>query len=132
MFRWNIKESKSLPLLVVEGTGPSLQGRGWYRRKPNLTGMKSSLSLQQVLSKHERVFKEQLGTLIGVQAAIHVAAEATPGFYRPRSVPYAMKPNVDVEIDTLCGGYHYSCQVLSGQHQLFPYTNQMVQSDRGG
>lgn len=104
-------QKRSLPLLVVEGTGPSLLGRGWLKEiKLNWDEIKhvttETLTLQQVLSKHECVFKEELGTLKGVQATIHVAADATPRFCRPRSVPYVMKPkvDVDVEIETLSRG----------------------------
>lgn len=102
-------QKRSLPLLVVEGTGPSLLGRGWLKEiKLNWDEIKhvttETLTLQQVLSKHECVFKEELGTLKGVQATIHVAADATPRFCRPRSVPYVMKPKVDVEIETLSRG----------------------------
>ncbi|KAL4009386.1 hypothetical protein ACER0C_003238 [Sarotherodon galilaeus] len=42
-------------------------------------------TLQQVLSKHEDVFKKELGTLKGMKAAIHVKSVATPRFFRPRS-----------------------------------------------
>ena len=52
-----------------------------------------------MLSKRTCVFKEE--PLHGIQATVPVAADATPRFYRPRSVPYAMKPKVDVEIDRL-------------------------------
>lgn len=59
------------------------------------------LTLEHMLQKHEGVFKEELGTLKGFQATIHVPDNAAPRFYRPRSVPYAMKPKVDAEIDRL-------------------------------
>lgn len=54
-----------------------------------------------MLQKHEGVFKEELGTLKWFQATIHVPDNVAPRFYRPRSVPYAMKPEVDAEIDRL-------------------------------
>lgn len=59
------------------------------------------LNLEQVLQKHEGVFKEELGTLKRFKATIHVPHNAAPRFYRPRSVPYAMKPKIDAEIDRL-------------------------------
>lgn len=40
--------------------------------------------LQQVLSKHEEVFKEELGTLKGTTVTLHVPPDATPRFFRPR------------------------------------------------
>ncbi|XP_032363557.1 uncharacterized protein LOC116676762 [Etheostoma spectabile] len=40
-------------------------------------------------------------TLKGTKATIHVKANAVPRFFRPRSVPYAMRAKVDEEIDRL-------------------------------
>ncbi|XP_034094911.1 uncharacterized protein K02A2.6-like [Gymnodraco acuticeps] len=70
-------QRRYLPLIVVKGDGPSLLGRGWLE-EINLSWKEIKLrhksrvlkhlktedkSLQQVLSKHENVFKEELGTL---------------------------------------------------------------------
>ncbi|XP_039887198.1 uncharacterized protein K02A2.6-like [Simochromis diagramma] len=109
------QQKKHLPLVVVEGDGPSLLGRAWLeeikldwgevKSSPNnrkLHQVKTTeKTLQQVLSKHENVFKEELGTLKGMKAAIHVKSDATPRFFRPRSVPFAMRAKVDEEIDRL-------------------------------
>lgn len=102
------QQEKTLPIIVVKGSGPNLLGRWWLRQVAldwteikHVSASPKSLTLQQVLSKHESVFKEELGTLKGFKATIHVPAEATPRFYRPRSVPYAMRPKVDAEIDRL-------------------------------
>ncbi|XP_033993597.1 uncharacterized protein K02A2.6-like [Trematomus bernacchii] len=108
-------QRRYLPLIVVKGDGPSLLGRGWLEeihlswKKIKLRHKSQVLkhlktedkSLQQVLSKHENVFKEELGTLKGMKATIHVKADAVPRFFRPRSVPYAMRTKVDEEIDRL-------------------------------
>ena len=51
--------------------------------------------------KHENVFKEKLETLKGPPAKIYVDKEEPPRFYKPRPVPYAMKPKVETEIDRL-------------------------------
>ena len=61
----------------------------------------AKMTLQQVLGKHEEVFKEELGTLKGTKATIHVKPNAVPCFFRPRSVPYAMRAKVDKEMDRL-------------------------------
>ncbi|KAI2668897.1 Transposon Tf2-6 polyprotein [Labeo rohita] len=54
-----------------------------------------------VLSRHEEVFKEELGTLKGTTATLYVPNDASPRFYRPRSVPYALKTKVEEEINRL-------------------------------
>lgn len=58
-------------------------------------------TLQEVLIKNEDVFKKELGMLKGMKATIRVSAEACPKFYRPRSVPYAMRSKVEEELDRL-------------------------------
>ncbi|XP_062864462.1 uncharacterized protein K02A2.6-like [Trichomycterus rosablanca] len=100
------KQIKTLPLVVVKGTGPNLLGRGWLEDiKLNWAGLNytksDEISLQKVLQKHADVFREELGTLKGTKAVVHVAANATPRFYRPRVVPYAMRVKLEREIDRL-------------------------------
>ncbi|XP_042601491.1 uncharacterized protein K02A2.6-like [Cyprinus carpio] len=51
--------------------------------------------------RNEDVFKQELGMLKGMKATIRVSAVAHPKFYRPRSVPYAMRAKVEEEIDWL-------------------------------
>lgn len=106
------QQRKKLPLIVVEGKGPKLLGRGWLEqitlcwgeiRNVRITGNKDTLKakLQEILQHHEEVFKEELGTLKGMTATIHVKLGSVPKFYRPRSVPFAMRSKVDVEINRL-------------------------------
>lgn len=64
-------------------------------------------TLQQVLNKHEDVFKEELSTLKGTKVTIHVKQGATPRFLCPRSVPFAMQAKVDEEIDRLLKEKHH-------------------------
>ncbi|XP_041651122.1 uncharacterized protein K02A2.6-like [Cheilinus undulatus] len=103
------QQRRKLHLVVVKGYGPSLLGRGWLeelhlrwkeiknRHQQNMW----KTTLQLVLSKHEHVFKDELGTLKGTKATIHVKLNAVPRFFRPRSVPYAMRAKVDEELDRL-------------------------------
>uniref|UniRef100_A0A3B3S779 ribonuclease H n=1 Tax=Paramormyrops kingsleyae TaxID=1676925 RepID=A0A3B3S779_9TELE len=106
-------QSCKLPLVVVGGNGPSLLGRSWMEQiqldwkeiKANHKADKvkhiktENMTLQQVLIKHENVFKEELGALKSTKATTHVKDNAVPCFFRPRSVPYAMRAKVDEEID---------------------------------
>ena len=109
------QQEGNLPLVVVEGDGPSLLGQGWREEIcPDWRDIKNSRKarkvhqvkttenpLQQMLNKHEEVFKEELGTLKGTKATIHVKHDAPPRFFRPRSVPFAMRAKIDEEIDRL-------------------------------
>lgn len=82
------RQEKTLPIIAVKDTGPNfLEGGGWGMW--NWTGLKKQLAhdphslskeqvhtatlsqpltLNQVLQKHEGVFKEELGTLTGFEA----------------------------------------------------------------
>uniref|UniRef100_H3ARH3 Gypsy retrotransposon integrase-like protein 1 n=1 Tax=Latimeria chalumnae TaxID=7897 RepID=H3ARH3_LATCH len=73
-------QGKELPLVVVIGSGPNLLGRGWIATQP------SHKTLRDVIAKHEMVLKTQC---------------ATPQYFKPRSVPCAMKPKVEAELDHL-------------------------------
>ena len=97
---------KLLSLAVVKGEGPTLLGRAWLKvLKLKWDVIKNirngKLTLQEVLSKHEGVFKSELGLLKGMKATIRVSTEARPKFYRPRSLPYAVEKKVEKEIDRL-------------------------------
>ncbi|KAI7802842.1 hypothetical protein IRJ41_020318 [Triplophysa rosa] len=91
------QQEKKMPLVVVKGSGPCLLGREW------LEGLRlqwseikliqsEEVTLTQVLFRHEEMFKEELGMLKGTIATLHVPKDASPRFFRPRSVPYALKP----------------------------------------
>ncbi len=96
---------KDLSVVVVAGSGPNLLGRSWlaelelWERKNKI--QTSSERLQDILKKHEIVFKEELGTLKGTTAKIHVVSGAKPHFVKPRSLPFAMREKVEAELDRL-------------------------------
>ncbi|RXN33535.1 putative protein K02A2.6-like protein [Labeo rohita] len=100
------QQEKEMPLVIVKGTGPCLLGRTWLEEiqlqwgEINLV-LSERMTAQQVLSRHEEVFKEELATLKGTTATLHVPNDASPRFYRPRSVPYALKTKVEEEINRL-------------------------------
>lgn len=59
------------------------------------------VKLQEILQRHEEVFKEELGTLKGMTVMIHFNPGSVPKFYRPRSVHFAMRSKVEAEINRL-------------------------------
>ena len=96
-----------LPIVVVEGSGPTVMGRDWLC--PIQLDWISihcvhSASLQAVLARYPSVFKEGLGTLKGFEAKIYVDPNATPSFNPARSVPYALHDLVDKELERLQRG----------------------------
>ena len=92
-----------LPIQVIQGNGPALLGRNWLRNIRLNWGTIKRISedLDDVLTKHREVFKDELGTMCNVKAKLHVKAGSTPKFYKPRSVPHALKGAIEKELDRL-------------------------------
>ena len=88
------REQETLPLVVVESRGPSLFGRQWLMKIrlnwQTTNNVRSHPGLQDILDRHQEVFKAELGTLKGYKAQISVDPNATPHFCKARSFPKAM------------------------------------------
>ena len=60
-------QTTSLPLVITEGSGPTLLGRNWLEALRldwrTIFRIGSNLTLQQVLNQHTNVLKEELGEL---------------------------------------------------------------------
>ena len=95
----------SLPLIVVDTVGPNLLGLDWLAKIPldwkELFCLRTQEKLGELLDKYSDVFADELGTIKGVSAQIHLEAGAKPVFCRHRPVPFAYKPKVDEELDRL-------------------------------
>ena len=88
----------TLSLTVVEGSGPSLFGRDWLHhltldwKTIGLAPLDTSCTEVEALEKkYKEVFSPGLGTLRNFKAHITVKQGACPAFHRPRSVPFAPK-----------------------------------------
>ena len=102
------QQSKALPLTVVAGNGASLLGRNWLqhlRLDWNTIGAiaieSNAEGLNQLLSNYTTLFSDELGTLQPFKAKIQVRPDAPPRFFKPRSVPYAIKEAIEQELERL-------------------------------
>ena len=98
------EQRAKLPLLVVEGEGPSLFGRDWLTKIRLDWGAINTVkcrTLTSVLESYSSVFEPGLGTLQGYKAKIHVDHGARPKYYKAQSVPYAMRGKVEEELECL-------------------------------
>ena len=59
------------------------------------------MELQDVLSRHTEVFKDELGLVKEMTAEIRVDHQATPRFFKARSVLYALRGKVEQELKRL-------------------------------
>ena len=100
------KEPKTLTLVVVKGGGPALLGRDWLKHFVLDWGhiktiLRENNTLQELLSEFADVFRDELGTITPMEAKLVVPSTVTPKFHRPRPVPYALRPQVEQELDRL-------------------------------
>ena len=59
-------------------------------------------ALKAVVAKRSNLFRNELGgTIRGITAKLHVSPGAQPRFYRPRSIPYALRSRVDQALEKL-------------------------------
>ena len=99
-------QTVKLPLIIIQGEGAALFGRNWLERirlnwaAIHMVGSSSS-ALHDIIQKHQQLFREELGTLQGATASIHVPPNSQPKFYKARPLPYALKDKVEKELERL-------------------------------
>eukprot|EP00731_Ephydatia_muelleri_P019227 Em0012g52a len=85
---------KSLPLVVVEGEEAPLV-------KVHRPAPENPPALDELLKRYDVIFKQQLGKIKDLKATIRVQSEATPKFFKPRPVAYALRERVEQELERL-------------------------------
>ena len=68
-------------------TWPQLVVCDWYQ----VFHVKTALTLQELLDTHSEVFEEKLSKVKGTTEKIHVDPDATPRFFKARSILFAMQ-----------------------------------------
>ena len=58
-------------------------------------------NVEDVLVKYKDVFDPKLGTVKNVEASLELKEDASPKFFSPRQIPFAIKPQVEKEIKRL-------------------------------
>ena len=92
-----------LPLLVVAGQGPPLLGRNWLSTlRLDWSHIKQvRTGLESLLPKYSEVFRDELGTLKGIETKLVVQEDAKPKFFKPRSVQYAIRGAIEKDLERL-------------------------------
>ena len=98
-------QSKKLSLVVVSGSGPTQLGRDWLKEIRLdwrvICKVEYHKSLEEVLKRHEEVFREELGTYTGDQVKILVDTKECPRYCKARTVPFALRDKVETELHRL-------------------------------
>uniref|UniRef100_A0AAQ4QCI8 CCHC-type domain-containing protein n=1 Tax=Gasterosteus aculeatus aculeatus TaxID=481459 RepID=A0AAQ4QCI8_GASAC len=101
------KQKVKLPLYIVKGSQPALLGRTWLEKiklnwqEINMVAKVGDINLQGILRKHAAVFKDELGRMKDITVKLTVKPNSKPKCFKARSVPYAIKPKVEAELDKL-------------------------------
>ena len=100
-------QTKKLMLVVVKGDVPSLLGRNWLEHiqfdRQNVFAIRTVKlkSLNSLLQQHETLFSKELGKIQPFTASLLMKPDATPQFFKPRPVPFAIKDAISQELDQL-------------------------------
>ena len=98
-------QSKKVSLVVVCGSGPTLLGGDWLKEIrldwTVICKVEYHKSLEEVLKRHEEVFREELGTYTGDQVKILMDAKECPRYRKARTVPFALRDKVETELRRL-------------------------------
>lgn len=107
----SLGETKSQQtLLVVSCKSPNLCGRDWMAafdllpRQVNSTQLGETATdrgVRETLQEFEEVFKPGCGAFKGPPVHVDVLPDAQPRYYRARSVPYALRDKVELELQRL-------------------------------
>ena len=78
-------------------------GRDWLKHIKlswlQLCAVSMPTPLQEVFNCHQTVFRDVLGELKDTLASIVIGSDVQPCFYKPRSLPFALKTKVKTELD---------------------------------
>ena len=96
-----------LPVIVTAGDGPALMGRNWLSvlrldwKQIKQISQEPCDKVEDLVSKHASLFDGGLGTIKGVTAHLKLKENATPQFFKPRPVPFALKEKIAEELKRL-------------------------------
>ena len=57
--------------------------------------------MEELLQQHQEVFRDELGTVFSFQASLQMKTDATPKFFKPHPVPFAIKEAIGCELDRM-------------------------------
>ena len=108
--KYNTRECQ-LPMLVVkaEKQAPPLFGRSWLRviklDWPSIFSQGTHVvkldMVKELQSKYADIFKPELGTVKGAKATLHLRKDVKPVFCKARSVPFALRPAIERELERM-------------------------------
>ena len=98
-------QSFILPLIVVQGDGPSLLGRNWLEvirlNWNHIHSIVQPHTIDTLIERFPSVFTEELGLFKDGSITIQIIPSAKPKFFKPCPVSYHLCDNVELELNQL-------------------------------
>ena len=98
-------QSFILPLIVVQGDGPSLLGRNWLEvillNWNHIHSIFQPHTIDTLIERFPSVFNEKLELFKDGSIAIQIIPSAKPKFFKPRPVSYHLRDKVELELNRL-------------------------------
>ena len=97
-------QTKSVPIIVAGDNRSNLFGRDLmdiFRLNWKEIFQVNVVASNEILSEYPMLVDKGLGCLKDVTVDLHVSKESIPRCYKPRPVPYTLKPKIDKELDRL-------------------------------
>ena len=99
----------NLPIVVTKGKGLALMGRDWLSKLKLDWHQISNIQqanppkpkLEDIVQQFPKLFDGKLGTIKGFTAELKVKQNAPPQYFKPRTVPFALRDKVEAEIQRL-------------------------------
>ena len=103
--RYGDKCYDDLWLYVADSKGTALLGRDWLSVIPLdwnfIKHVQEEGPVHKLLRKYASLFDGSLGKVSGIKARLELKSNASPRFVKPRSMPYAVRGEVEKELDRL-------------------------------
>ncbi|XP_060810604.1 uncharacterized protein K02A2.6-like [Amyelois transitella] len=97
---------KQLKIFVVRNGGPPLLGRDFMSAfnlviTSGLCSVTNKNELEQLLAKFSNLWRDELGAFNKFKVKLQLKDNSNPKYFKPRSVPFALREKVEQEIDRL-------------------------------
>lgn len=98
-------QKRKLPLYIIEGNHPALLGRTWLERIKldwqEVHLVSENTKLQGILNKYSDVLSDELGGMKDITVKLMVKPDIQPKCVKVRLLAYAIKPQVEAELERL-------------------------------
>ena len=98
-------QKSTLPLVIVKGEKPALFGRNWLEKiKLNwgeIFAVEKPNPVDRLIKKYAKLFEGGHGKINNFKATVALQPDTKPIYRKARPVPYALKQQVEAELDRL-------------------------------